>query len=94
MIAGIAKSGMEEYIKRYLNELMHESQQDKDCILYNVHQSATNPAEFMLYSTWESREAFEKHNQKPHMQEFKKKLAKDMFEVQSPKTFWTMINNE
>jgi quinol monooxygenase YgiN len=41
---------------------------------------------------WESKEAFEQHNQKPEMQEFKRKLANQMFEEQSPKTYWHLLD--
>jgi hypothetical protein len=39
MIAGIAKSGMEDYVKKFLKQLMEHSRKDKGCILYNIHQS-------------------------------------------------------
>lgn len=92
MIAGIAKSGMEEYVKRYLKQLMEHSRKDDGCILYNIHQSIENPAEFMVYMQWVSQEAFEQHNQKLEMQEFKHKLAEEMFEEQSPKTYWHLLD--
>ena|SRR3990167_845818 len=92
MIAGIAKSGMEDYVKRFLKQLMEHSQKDKGCIMYNIHQSIDNPSEFMLYMQWKNKEAFEQHNLKPEMQEFKHKLAKEMFEEQSPKTYWHLLD--
>jgi len=91
MIAGIAKAGMEEYVKHYFLELMENSRHDSGCIVYNIHQSIDNPSEFMVYMVWESEQAFNVHNQKPKMQEFKKKLVKDLFELQSPKTYWHLI---
>ena len=92
MIAGIAKSGMEDYVKRFLQQLMEHSQKDKGCIMYNIHQSIDNPSEFMVYMQWKNKEAFEQHNLKPEMQEFKHKLAKEMFEEQSPKTYWHLLD--
>lgn len=92
MIAGIVKLGMEDYIKRYLKQLMDHSRKDKGCILYNIHQSIDNPSEFMVYMQWKSQRAFEQHNQTPEMQEFKHKPAKEMFEEQSPKTYWHLID--
>jgi len=91
MIAGLVKPGMDGYMKHYLKEMMDESVKDKGCILYNIHQSTDNPLEFMVYMLWESEAAFEKHNQKPEMQEFKKELSKQMFEAQSPKTCWKLL---
>lgn len=91
MIAGIVKSGMDGYMKHYLKEIMDHSAKDEGCIAYNIHQSTENPLEFMVYMLWENEAAFDKHNQKPEMQEFKKQLASKMFEMQSPKTFWRLI---
>jgi len=91
MIAGLTKPGMEDYMKHYLMQLMEHSRQDSGCILYNIHQSIDNPTEFMVYMLWKNKEAFEKHNKKPEMQEFKKRLSKEMFEEQSPKTYWRLI---
>ncbi|OGT37680.1 MAG: hypothetical protein A3F11_11255 [Gammaproteobacteria bacterium RIFCSPHIGHO2_12_FULL_37_14] len=91
MIAGIAKSGMEDYVKRFLKQLMEHSRKDTGCIIYNIHQSIENPSEFMVYMQWKSKEAFEQHNLMPEMQEFKHKLVKEMFEEQSPKTYWHLL---
>ena len=92
MIAGVAKLGMEEYVERYLKQLMVHSRQDKGCLVYNIHRSIDNPSEFMVYMLWQSEEAFEKHNQTSEMQVFKKRLSKEMFEQQSPKTYWHLID--
>lgn len=91
MIAGLAKPGMEDYVKKYLKQMMERSRQDKGCITYNVHQSIENPTEFMVYMQWINQEAFDHHNQKPEMQEFKHKLANEMFVEQSPKTYWHLL---
>ncbi len=92
MIAGIVKAGMEEYVENFLTKLMQHSRKDEGCIAYNIHRSKQNPLEFMLYSTWTNQEAFEHHNQSPTLQEFKKKLAQEMFEEQSPKTYWETLD--
>lgn len=92
MIAGIAKAGMEGYVKRYLKQMMEHSARDAGCLIYNIHQSMENPAEFMVYMLWENKKDFEEHNKKPEMQEFKKLLASQMFELQSPKTFWKLLD--
>lgn len=91
LITAEAKPDMEEYVKRYLTQLMDFSRENRGCITYNIHQSADNPLEFMVYMLWESKQAFDKHNETPEMQAFKKELAKDMFTEQSPKTFWYML---
>jgi quinol monooxygenase YgiN len=92
MITGLAKLGIENYVKRYLTELMKHSRQNKGCLIYNIHQSTEIPTEFMVYMLWESEKAFEDHNKKPEMQEFKIRLSKEMFEQQSPKTYWHLLD--
>lgn len=94
LIAGIAKAGMEDYVAHYLSDLMRLSREDDGCLIYNIHRSVTNPSEFMLYSVWRDEAAFNQHNQKPELRELKTKLANDLFEQQSPKTFWRVLVDE
>ena len=91
MIAGVAKAGMEDYVKRVLIEMMEHSQADKGCLIYNVHQSFEHPGEFMVYMLWESKSAFDHHNEKPEMMAFRSRLANELFAEQSPKTFWRLL---
>ena len=92
MIAGMAKEGMDAYVKGFLTDLMQKSRQDEGCITYNIHQSTKNPHEFMLYSIWRDEAAFKRHDKTPHMQEFIAKLHKDLFVKESPKTYWKLID--
>ncbi len=91
MIAGITTPDMADYVKGYLLRMMEHSRHETGCILYNIHQSKDKPNEFMMYSVWKDQADFEKHNQTPEMQEFKHELAKAMFEIQSPKTIWELL---
>lgn len=91
MVAGIAKKGIEDYVKHFLTDLMAKSRKDEGCVAYNIHQSIENPQEFMLYSLWRDEDAFEKHNQSAHMQEFKHQLHKELFAKESPKTYWSLL---
>lgn len=45
-----------------------------------------------MYSAWSSETAFQAHNEKPTVQEFKKELAQRMFVYETPKTYWTSID--
>ncbi|MDF1795915.1 MAG: antibiotic biosynthesis monooxygenase [Coxiellaceae bacterium] len=91
MVAGISPEDMKEYVKDYMERMMKHSRQNAGCKTYNVHQSLHNPCEFMMYSEWESEVAFENHNATEEMQEFLGGLAKHMFEVTSPKTYWHVL---
>lgn len=91
MIAGMAKAGMEAYVRDNLMAMMKDAQQDAGCIIYNIHESINTPGEFMVYMVWQDKKSFDLHNQKPAMQEFKKKLTHEWFEQQSPKTYWYLL---
>ncbi|MBA2654454.1 MAG: antibiotic biosynthesis monooxygenase [Gammaproteobacteria bacterium] len=91
IVAGLAKEGTENHVLNFLKELMTKSRQDEGCIIYNIHQSTDNHQEFVLYSLWENREAFERHNQTPHMQAFKHELHKKLFDKESAKTYWNLL---
>ena len=58
--------------------------------MYNVHQSLHNPCEFMMYAKCVNEVAFEQHNATVEVQEFINELAKVMFDVTSPKTYWQL----
>ncbi|MDF1653674.1 MAG: putative quinol monooxygenase [Coxiellaceae bacterium] len=91
MVAGMSPADMKDYVKDYMDRIMKLSRQNAGCLTYNVHQSLHNPCEFMMYSVWENEAAFEEHNSTEEMQEFLGGLAKHMFEVTSPKTFWQIL---
>jgi len=92
MIAGVTKPGMEDYVRDFLITLMNESKDEPGCIIYHIHESTHNPGEFMLYTVWENKAAFDKHNETPRMQEFKKQLSHNMFDHESPKTYWEILS--
>jgi len=91
MIAAKSTPGMEAYLRHFFYHLMQQSQHEKGCIIYNIHESLTNVGEFMLYSVWESQADFENHNASEPMQEFKKQLSKKLFAIESPKTTWRIL---
>lgn len=93
MVAGVVGAGMESYVKRYLAHLQAHANVHEGCILYNIHQSLENRREFLMYSVWRDEQAFEQHNQTAEMQEFKKHLAKALFDVTSSKTAWQLLTS-
>lgn len=91
MVAGMVVEDRKDYVRQYLTRMMHLSRQNDGCLVYNVHQSLHNPCEFMMYSEWVDEAAFEHHNNTPEMKEFIQELAKVMFDVTSPKTYWQLL---
>jgi quinol monooxygenase YgiN len=91
MVAGIVEPGKDDYAKQYFQHMADEAKSDPGCLVYNIQQSLSNSCEFMMYSIWENKEAFEMHNQKPEMQEYKQSLNKLLLEDQSRITEWALL---
>lgn len=62
IIANItAKEGKVNFVKKELEKLIDVTRAEKGCIQYDLHQDNENPAHFMFYEIWESRELWEIH---------------------------------
>ncbi|MGO9021017.1 MAG: putative quinol monooxygenase [Syntrophobacteraceae bacterium] len=68
-----AKAGMEEDLKKLLLALIDPSRSDEGCINYDLHQAIDNPALFVFYENWQSKEHLEKHSASFHVQHFRSK---------------------
>jgi quinol monooxygenase YgiN len=44
------------------------TRKEPGCVSYDVHQSADDPAKFLFYENWQSKEALEAHMRAPHIQ--------------------------
>lgn len=65
-----AKPGKEDVLKNELLNVKKLSQKEPACIEYHVHQDTANPAKFILYENWTSKEEHAKQFQKPYILEF------------------------
>lgn len=66
-----AKSGQEEALREVLLGLVAPTRAEAGCVLYDLHQDIRDPAEFLFYEIWESREVWLKHMESPHLQAFR-----------------------
>lgn len=77
-----AKRGQEEELGRRLKALIAPTLTETGCINYNLHQSPSDPAVFMLYENWTSKAALDEHFAMPYLVDFIARkdevLAKDM----------------
>ncbi len=64
-----AKSGRENELQQALIKVIQPSRAEKTCIDYRLHQSHSNPCEFILYENWESQEAHQEQFHKPYIKE-------------------------
>lgn len=63
-----AKPEYIERVKAELTKLIEPTLQEKGCLQYDLHQDNDNPAVFLFYENWESRELWQVHMQSPHLQ--------------------------
>lgn len=68
----IAKEGKTDFIKAELLKLIDVTRAEKGCINYDLHQDNENPAHFMFFENWESRELWQAHMQNEHLAEYLK----------------------
>jgi len=56
-----------ELVKAELLKLIYITRAEEGCINYDLHQDNENPAHFMFYENWESRELWQAHMGAPHL---------------------------
>ena len=56
-----------DLVKGELEKLIPITLAEEGCIQYDLHQDNENPAHFMFYENWESREIWQAHMNAPHL---------------------------
>ena len=56
-----------DLVKSELIKLIDITRAESGCINYDLHQDNENPAHFMFYENWESRELWQVHMNAPHL---------------------------
>jgi quinol monooxygenase YgiN len=69
-----AKPGQEEAVKEALMSMVEPTRKEPGCLCYNLHQSKTDPTQFMFYEQWASQDALDAHGKTPHMKALGGKL--------------------
>jgi len=71
IIANItAKPNYIELVKSELERLIPITRAEVGCIQYDLHQDNDNPAHFMFYENWESRELWQAHMNNQHLKDY------------------------
>lgn len=60
-----------EIVKAELRKLVPITLAEEGCLQYDLHQDNEDPAHFMFYENWESRELWQAHMNNRHLKEFK-----------------------
>lgn len=56
-----------EFVKAELLKLIPITLAEAGCIQYDLHQDNDNPAVFLFYENWESRELWQQHMNNTHL---------------------------
>lgn len=90
VIASIkVKPGTEARAAQLLGSIVPATLQEPGCLAYDLHQSLTEPTEFMFYERWESDEALAAHaaSTAPHRLALRDSLA-DLVDGRPSVTRW------
>jgi quinol monooxygenase YgiN len=66
----ITKADKIDLVKAELLKLIDITRAEEGCINYDLHQDKENPAHFLFYENWESRELWQKHMGNQHLQDY------------------------
>lgn len=61
-----------DLVKGELLKLIDITRAEEGCINYDLHQDNDNPAHFLFYENWESRELWQTHMGAPHLAAYMK----------------------
>ena len=68
IIANIhAKADKIDLVKTELQKLIDITRAEDGCVQYDLHQDNENPAHFLFYENWTSRELWQTHMNAPHL---------------------------
>ena len=56
-----------DLVRAELEKLIPITRAEEGCLQYDLHQDNENPAHFMFYENWESREHWQAHMNAPHL---------------------------
>ncbi len=62
-----AKADKLDLVKTELLKLIATTRSEKGCIRYDLHQDNADPAHFLFYENWESRELWQTHMSASHL---------------------------
>ncbi|MEM7602164.1 MAG: putative quinol monooxygenase [Verrucomicrobiota bacterium] len=65
-----AKPDQVERVKAELQKIIAPTLAEDGCLNYDLHQDNEDPAHFMFYENWASREQWLVHMEQPHLQEY------------------------
>jgi quinol monooxygenase YgiN len=65
-----AKPGKAEELQRTLLGLIDPTRREEGCVQYDLHVSTDDPARFVFYENWTSRDMLDRHLASEHLKAF------------------------
>jgi len=65
-----ARSNKIDLVKAELEKLIDITRAEAGCLQYDLHQDNEDPAVFLFYENWESREQWRAHMGNQHLQDY------------------------
>lgn len=65
-----AKADKIDLVKGELEKLIPITLAEEGCLNYDLHQDNENPAHFLFYENWETRELWQAHMSNQHLTDF------------------------
>ncbi|MBW3140864.1 putative quinol monooxygenase [Ferrimonas balearica] len=59
-----------ELVKTELLKLIDTTRAEAGCVQYDLHQDNDNPAHFLFFENWESRELWQDHMGNQHLKDY------------------------
>lgn len=66
-----AKPDQVELVKSELLKMLEPTRAEAGCLNYDLHQDNDNPAVFLFYENWETRELWQDHMNSEHLKAYK-----------------------
>ena len=85
-----AKSGQQARLRQELQRLVAPTRAEPGCVTYDLHESQTDPAEFMFYEAWRSSADLDAHFETSHMKTMKK-IEHEIVEGGMDLSRWTRL---
>lgn len=65
-----AKEDKVDLVKSELQKLIEPTQAESGFVQYDLHQDNENPAHFVFFENWETRELWQNHMNSQHLKDF------------------------
>jgi len=85
-----ARPGKEAELRALLTGLLEPTRQEAGCLNYDLHIATDDPAKFLFYENWASKEHHQAHDKTPHIQNLRAHI--NDLSLPPVKNFWEKMD--